>query len=142
MTEEKKSVSEELMDDLEPINNMVDEGGPIHPTEFDESDDIEAAKNLEAVKAIDELMVGIKDEEMDYSGAFESDIIEEINTEEEKLPTRGEVAFDAPWLEELGVKKGDIVGFEKNRDYRIKIDGQEYYRTRAEDLMYIIEENV
>lgn len=71
-----------------------------------------------------------------------SDIIEVINTEEEKLPTRGEVAFDAPWLEELGVKKGDIVGFEKNRDYRIKIDGQEYYRTRAEDLMYIIEENV
>ena len=78
MTEEKKSVSEELMDDLEPINNMVDEGGPINPTEFDESDDIEAAKNLEAVKAIDELMVGIKDEEMDYSGAFESDIIEDI----------------------------------------------------------------
>ncbi len=34
------------------------------------------------------------------------------------------------------------MGFEKNRDYRIKIDGQEYYRTRAEDLMYIIEENV
>ena len=68
-----------------------------------------------------------------------SDIIEVINTEDEKLPTTAEVAFDAPWLEELGVKKGDIVGFKKNRDYRIKIDEQEYYRTRAEDLMYIIE---
>tara|TARA_R110001583_G_scaffold110181_1_gene259139 strand:- start:13578 stop:14165 length:588 start_codon:yes stop_codon:yes gene_type:complete len=65
-----------------------------------------------------------------------SDIIEVINTENEKLPTRAEVAFDAPWLEELGVKKGDIVGFKKNRDYRIKIDGEEYYRTRSEDLMY------
>ena len=65
-----------------------------------------------------------------------SEIIEVVNTEGEKLPTRAEVAFDAPWLEEIGVKKGDIVGFKKNRDYRISIDGEEYYRTRAEDLMY------
>ena len=64
-----------------------------------------------------------------------SDIIEVINTEDEKLPTKADVSFEAPWLEEFGVKKGDIVGFEKNRDYRIKIDGQEYYRTRAEDLL-------
>ena len=86
MTEEKKSVSEELMDDLEPINNMVDEGGPIHPTEFDESDDIEAAKKItKAVKAVDEIMIGLEgipledlpqEKTMDYSGAFESDIEE------------------------------------------------------------------
>jgi len=50
MTEEKKSVSEELMDDLEPI----------HPTEFDESDDIEAAKTFAAVKAVDEIMIGLE----------------------------------------------------------------------------------
>jgi len=46
---EKKSVSELLMDDIEPINRMEDEGGPvnagyIHPTEYDESDDLEAVK--------------------------------------------------------------------------------------------------
>ena len=106
MTEEKKSVSEELMDDLEPINNMVDEGGPIHPTEFDESDDIEAAKNLEAVKAIDELMVGIKDEEMDYSGAFESDIIEDI--EEGSIKEKVLKGPDKDW------RKGTV--WEKNKE--------------------------
>ena len=48
----------------------------------------------------------------------------------------------AEWIEELGLKVGDVVGFKENRDYRIKIDGKEYYRTRAEDLMYVVEENV
>jgi co-chaperonin GroES (HSP10) len=65
-----------------------------------------------------------------------SDLVEIVDLKE-KLPTKGRVAFDSPWLKELGVKSGDIVGFKQNRDYRIKIDGQEYYRTRAEDLMYV-----
>ncbi len=47
------------------------------------------------------------------------------------------VAFDAPWLEELGLKKNDVVGFVKNADYRLMIDGEEYYRTRVEDLLYV-----
>ena len=64
----------------------------------------------------------------------------EIVTLNEKLPTTGEVAFNSPCLEEIGVKAGDIVGFKENRDYRIKIDGVEYYRTRVEDLMYVVEE--
>jgi hypothetical protein len=63
--ENKKSTSEQLMDELEPINNMVDEGGAIHPTEYDESDDLEDAKRL---------MKNITEKDMDYSGAFESDI--------------------------------------------------------------------
>lgn len=65
-----------------------------------------------------------------------SDLIEIVDNTE-KLPTKGRVAFDSPWLKELGVKKDDIVGFKQNRDYRIKIEGKEYYRTRAEDLMYV-----
>ena len=61
----------------------------------------------------------------------------------EELPTQGRVAFMAPWIEELGLKVGDVVGFQENRDYRIKIDGKEYYRTRVEDLLGVyIEENV
>ena len=86
MTEEKKSVSETMQDELEPILNMVDEGGPVHPTEFDESDDIEAAKKItDAVKSIDKIMIGLEgipledlpqEKDMDYSGAFESDIEE------------------------------------------------------------------
>ena len=47
------------------------------------------------------------------------------------------VSFDSEELEELGVKKGDVVGFRKNMDYRFKIDGKEYYRTRSEDLLYV-----
>jgi len=39
-------------------------------------------------------------------------------------------------VEELGLEVGDVVGFRKNMDYRITIEEKEYYRVRAEDLMY------
>jgi hypothetical protein len=62
-------------------------------------------------------------------------VIEIIQLEEsDKL--KGELAFESKHTEELGIKKGDIVGFKKNMDYRITIDDQEYYRVRAEDLLY------
>ena len=48
----------------------------------------------------------------------------------------GIVSFDSPELRELGVKKGDVVGFQKNMDYRIVIDGKEYYRIPYERLLY------
>lgn len=66
----------------------------------------------------------------------EESFIEIVNNDE-KLPTTGIVSFDAGCLEELGVKKGDEVGFSKNMDYRVKIDGKEYYRVRSEDLLYV-----
>jgi co-chaperonin GroES (HSP10) len=65
-----------------------------------------------------------------------SDVIEVVELEK-ALPTKGRIAFEAPWLEELGLKEGDVVGFKQNRDYRIKIDDKEYYRTRKEDLLYV-----
>ena len=67
---------------------------------------------------------------------IKSDLIKVVDNKE-KLPTKGRVAFDSPWLKSVGVKKDDIVGFKQNRDYRITIEGKEYYRTRAEDLMYV-----
>jgi len=66
----------------------------------------------------------------------ESDIIEVVKLKEKPV-TKGMVAFQAPWVEELGLKVGDVVGFKKNMDYRIKIDGKEYYRTPADRLMYV-----
>lgn len=66
----------------------------------------------------------------------ESSVIEVVRLKKSPV-TKGIVAFKAPWLEELGLKVGDVVGFKENRDYRIKIDGKEYYRTRAEDLLYV-----
>ena len=58
----------------------------------------------------------------------------------DNLPTKGRVAFSSDQIEEIGLKVGDVVGFKENRDYRIKIDGKEYYRTRVEDLLYVEEE--
>tara|TARA_R110002012_G_scaffold8209_2_gene37931 strand:- start:149 stop:745 length:597 start_codon:yes stop_codon:yes gene_type:complete len=68
--------------------------------------------------------------------SLKSDVIEIVELEE-KLPTKGEVVYTCKEADEMGVVAGDIVGFKQNRDYRITIDGQEYYRTRAEDLMYV-----
>ena len=59
---------------------------------------------------------------------------------EEKSTTRGVVAFNSPFLEELNVKAGDVVAFRDNMQYKITIDGVEYYRVRKEDLLYVEEE--
>jgi len=77
------------------------------------------------------LLEGVEEEE-----ERESDIIDVVKLKDEPI-TKGMVAFQAPWVDELGLNIGDVVGFKKNMDYRINIDGTEYYRVRAEDLMYV-----
>lgn len=79
------------------------------------------------------LLVPIEEEEK------EDGTIEVVSLKE-TLPTQGVVAFDSKELKAAGIKKGDVVGFKQNRDYRILIDGKEYYRTRIEDLLYVQEE--
>ena len=74
----------------------------------------------------------LEEAEVEKEEAF----IEIVNTEED-LPLTGIVSFDADCLKELDVKKGDEVGFAKNMDYRVNIDGKEYYRVRSEDLLYV-----
>ena len=69
----------------------------------------------------------------------QSDLIEVVKLEESKV-TKARVAFMAPWLEELGLKVGDVVGIKKDMDYKIIIDDSPYYRVRAEDLLYVEEE--
>jgi len=76
------------------------------------------------------LLEAVEEEEVQ-----ESEIIEVIKLDK-KLPTRGRVAFSSSGIEEIGLSVGDVVGFKENRDYRITIDGKEYYRTRVEDLLY------
>ena len=65
----------------------------------------------------------------------QSDIIDVVKLKDNPV-TKGKVSFTPPWVEELGLKVGDVVGFRKNMDYRITIEEKEYYRVRAEDLMY------
>ena len=66
----------------------------------------------------------------------QSDIIDVVKLKDSPV-TKGKVSFTPPWVEALGLEVGDVVGFRKNMDYRITIDGTEYYRVRAEDLMYV-----
>ena len=67
---DRQTESERLQDELEPIlHDWENDGGTIHPTQYDESDDLEDAKVI-----TDEYRKLEKD--MDYSGAFESDIEE------------------------------------------------------------------
>lgn len=68
-----------------------------------------------------------------------SEVIELVELNE-KLPTKGRVVYTCDESDDMGVQPGDVVGFKQNRDYRIKIDGVEMYRTRAEDLLYVEEE--
>ena len=70
----------------------------------------------------------------DDSGPDES-VIQLVELEE-KAVTQGVVSFDTSELDELGVSSGDTVGFKKNRDYRIRIDGKEYYRVAVSELLY------
>jgi len=74
-------------------------------------------------------------EAVEEEAVQESEVIEVVQLKE-KATTRGRVAFTSSGIEELGLEIGDVVGFQKNMDYRIKIDGKEYYRTRSEDLLY------
>lgn len=67
-----------------------------------------------------------------------SDVIEVVELKE-ALPTKGRVAFTSSGIQDIGLSVGDVVGFKENRDYRITIDGTEYYRTRTEDLLYVEE---
>ena len=66
---------------------------------------------LEAVEEEDELSSGLI----------------EVVSLKEKLPTTGRVMYICEEAEYLGIEAGDVVGFKENRDYRIKIDGKEYY---------------
>ena len=67
-----------------------------------------------------------------------SEIIETVELTERPY-INGIVAFDSEDLQDMGVKKGDIVGFKKNHDYEVDIDGEKYFRVRTEDLLYVKE---
>jgi hypothetical protein len=58
---------------------------------------------------------------------------------ERKQDTKGELAYDSEGTRELGLKAGDIVGFSKNSDYEIDVDGIAMYRMLLRDLVYVEE---
>ena len=78
-------------------------------------------------------------EPVDEDPELESETIEIVDMKEH-LPTKGRICFDSPWLEWIGVGKGDVVGFKQNMDYRINIEGKEYYRVDPRDFLYVEEQ--
>lgn len=55
--------------------------------------------------------------------------------------TRAKVFMPSPALEREGVKVGDVVGFDKNADYKMELDdGQVVFRMRSQDISYVVKE--
>jgi co-chaperonin GroES (HSP10) len=64
-----------------------------------------------------------------------------ILVEKEETPKKeGRVAFDSLFFQENDVNIGDVVGFLKNRDYEIEIDGKKFWRMRHDDIVYVRKE--
>ncbi len=72
-----------------------------------------------------------KEEEKTEAGI----IIPDLNPEVRDI---AEVYTPHPELEEQNVNPGDIVGFEKSADYKIKLDNDDIvYRMRVQDISYV-----
>lgn len=76
-------------------------------------------------------------EHMDQDEEVESKLIELVKLKDPEV-TKGVLAFDVP---ELDIKAGAVVGFKKNRDYKIEIDGKDYYRIAISQLLYEIQDS-
>jgi co-chaperonin GroES (HSP10) len=58
----------------------------------------------------------------------------------EKQPNRyGRIYCDSPALEEIGIKKGDVVYFAKDADYEMDIEGKKLWRMSVNHLLAIID---
>ena len=62
-----------------------------------------------------------------------------ISTKKE-VKMEGVVRFDTPELLEMGVKAGDRVGFSKESDYTMEVNGEKLWRMTPNDLLYVKEE--
>tara|TARA_R110000787_G_scaffold209050_1_gene319109 strand:+ start:35 stop:637 length:603 start_codon:yes stop_codon:yes gene_type:complete len=72
----------------------------------------------------------------------ESGIITKVAAFKEKRNV-AEVYTPHPDLSDQGVNPGDIIGFDKNSDYKIKLDnGDIVYRMRVDDISYVEVEEV
>jgi len=74
---------------------------------------------------------------MDQDEENVSDLIEVVKLKDTEV-TKGILAFDVP---DLDLKAGAVVGFKKNRDYKIEIDGKDYYRIAISQLLYEIQDS-
>ena len=74
----------------------------------------------------------LKPEEQPEEEVTESGIITELKKPE--YNQFGYVMYDSPVVRELGLKTGDKVMIMKHADYRMKVDGQEVFRTHIDHI--------
>ena len=74
---------------------------------------------------------------MDQDEEVKSELIELVKLNATDV-TKGVIAFDVP---ELDLKAGAVVGFKKNRDYKVEIDGKDYYRIAISQLLYEVQDS-
>tara|TARA_R110000851_G_scaffold293622_3_gene448212 strand:- start:50 stop:625 length:576 start_codon:yes stop_codon:yes gene_type:complete len=72
-----------------------------------------------------------------FEEEIEESFVETVNFKTAERKT-GVVAGMNTSTMNLGLNIGDVVGFKKNMDYSFKVDDKEYFRTRAEDLLYAV----
>lgn len=56
-----------------------------------------------------------------------------------EVKMEGVVRFDTDELREMGVSAGDRVGFSKESDYTMEVNGEKLWRMTPNDLMYVAE---
>lgn len=74
---------------------------------------------------------------IDQEDEFTSDLLDIIDLGKRRPPQKAELWKGNESTSELDLNSGDVVGFRKNMDYSIVIDGKERYRVDAADLLYI-----
>ena len=74
---------------------------------------------------------------MEQDEEVKSELIELVKLNATDV-TKGVLAFDVP---ELDLKAGAVVGFKKNRDYKVEIDGKDYYRIAISQLLYEVQDS-
>lgn len=66
-----------------------------------------------------------------------SDVLDLVSSGPAPKRREGRVSFGCKEIEDMDLKEGDVVGFDPNIAYEIKIDGVNYVRIRTEDLLYV-----
>jgi len=59
-----------------------------------------------------------------------------LNLNKDDHGNKSKVSFNSPMLASYDLYVGDVVGFSKNSDYEMEIDGKAYWRMTINDIMY------
>lgn len=64
-----------------------------------------------------------------------------IKIEPDKIYLYGKIKHINPFYESIGLKEGQNIFFTKNSEYKITVEGTEYYRMKIEDIACVVNED-